>query len=48
VIKKLNNKDNYIIQESEFSFLNINIENNGKMLVGEFHTNEGSFELNET
>ncbi len=41
----------YVIQESEFGFLNINIENNGKTIVGEFHTNEGNiidhFELNE-
>lgn len=41
----------HVIQESEFGFLNINIENNGKTLVGEFYTNEGDlvdyFELNE-
>jgi hypothetical protein len=41
----------YVIQESKFGFLNINLENNGKTMVGEFHTNEGNiidhFELNE-
>ena len=41
----------YVIQESKFGFLNMNLENNGKTLVGEFHTNEGiiidHFELNE-
>jgi hypothetical protein len=31
----------YVIQESKFGFLNINLENNGKKLVGQFHTNEG-------
>ena len=41
----------YIIQESEFCFLNMDIENNGKVILGEFQTNEGNmidhFELNE-
>jgi Calcineurin-like phosphoesterase len=41
----------YVIQESEFGFLNINIENNGKTLIGEFHSNKGNiidhFELEE-
>ena len=31
----------YVIQESQFGFLNIQIENNGKTLIGEFQTNEG-------
>jgi hypothetical protein len=31
----------YVIQDSKFGFLNINIENNGKILVGQFHTNDG-------
>ena len=41
----------YIIQESEFCFLNMDIEKNGKVILGEFQTNEGNiidhFELNE-
>ena len=41
----------YVIHESQFVFLNINIENNDKTIVREFHTNEGNiidhFELNE-
>jgi Calcineurin-like phosphoesterase len=31
----------YVVQESEFGFLNIIIENGGKTLVGEFLTNDG-------
>lgn len=31
----------YVVQESEFGFLNIMIENGGKTLVGEFRTNDG-------
>jgi Calcineurin-like phosphoesterase len=31
----------YVIQDSKFGFLNIDIENNGKILVGQFHTNDG-------
>ena len=31
----------YVIQESQFGFLNIQIENNGKTLIGEFQTNDG-------
>jgi hypothetical protein len=31
----------YVIQDSKFGFLNIYIENNGKILVGQFHTNDG-------
>jgi predicted phosphodiesterase len=46
------NPDYYVIQESEFGFLNVKIENDGKKLVGEFHTNKGkimdTFVLNET
>jgi hypothetical protein len=32
----------YVIQESKYGFLNVKIENNGKTLVGEFHTNDGN------
>ena len=42
----------YVFQESKFGFLEIEIENNGKTLVGQFHTNEGKvadqFTLNDT
>ena len=45
------NKEYSIIQESKFGFLNINIENNGKKILGEFYTNERNiidhFELKE-
>jgi hypothetical protein len=44
--------DFYVIQESQFGFLNVKIENNGKTLMGEFHTNNGQvidyFKLNKT
>jgi hypothetical protein len=44
--------DFYVIQVSEFGFLNIEIENKGKTLVGAFHANDGGiidqFKLNET
>ncbi|MFB5600743.1 MAG: metallophosphoesterase [Nitrososphaeraceae archaeon] len=44
--------DYYVIQESEYGFLNVKIENNGKKLIGEFHSNKGdiidTFVLNET
>ncbi|MGD1836838.1 MAG: metallophosphoesterase [Nitrososphaeraceae archaeon] len=33
--------DYYVIQESTYGFLNIAIEDDGKTLVGEFHTNDG-------
>ena len=40
----------YVVQQSKFGFLNVKIENNGKTLVGEFHTNNGKiidhFKLN--
>ena len=40
----------YAVQESKFGFLNIKIQNNGKTLVAEFLTNDGSvldhFKLN--
>ncbi|MDX1372329.1 MAG: metallophosphoesterase [Nitrososphaeraceae archaeon] len=46
------NPDYYVIQESEYGFLNVKLDNNGKKLVGEFHTNKGeildTFILNET
>lgn len=46
------NPDYYVIQESEYGFLNVKLDNNGKKLVGEFHTNKGeildTFTLNET
>ncbi|HET8793003.1 MAG TPA: metallophosphoesterase [Nitrososphaeraceae archaeon] len=42
----------YVIQDSKFGFLNVNLENNGKTLVGQFHTNTGQiidhFRLNKT
>ena len=42
----------YVIQDSKFGFLNVEIENNGKTLVGTFHANDGNiidcFKLNET
>ena len=44
--------DFYVIQVSKFGFLNIEIENKGKTLVGAFHANDGGiidqFKLNET
>ena len=33
-------EDYYIIQEEEYGFLNLKLENNGKTLVGEFRTGE--------
>ncbi len=39
-------------RESQFGFLNVKIENNGKTLIGEFLTNNGEvidyFKLNKT
>ena len=44
--------DFYVVQASKFGFLNIEIENKGKTLVGTFHSNDGDiidhFKLNET
>ena len=45
-------EDYYIIQDNdEFGFLDLKLENNGKTIVGEFHTNEGDiidyFELKQ-
>ena len=44
--------DFYVVQESQFGFLNVKIENNDKSLMGEFHTNNGEvidyFKLNKT
>ena len=44
--------DFYVVQESQFGFLNVKIENNGKTLIGEFLTNNGEvidyFKLNKT
>ena len=41
----------YVVQQSKFGFLNIDIKNNGKTLVGQFHTNDGKiadqFTLND-
>ncbi|HJT84067.1 MAG TPA: metallophosphoesterase [Nitrososphaeraceae archaeon] len=43
--------DFYVVQESKFGFLNMELENNGKTLIGTFHSNDGeiidNFELNE-
>ncbi|MFB5600927.1 MAG: metallophosphoesterase family protein [Nitrososphaeraceae archaeon] len=33
--------DFYVVQESKFGFLNIEIENNGKTLMVKFHSNDG-------
>ena len=33
--------DFYVLQESQFGFLNVKIENNAKTLIGEFLTNNG-------
>ena len=42
----------YVIQESKFGFLKIEIENDGKRLIGQFHTNDGKivdqFTVNDT
>ena len=42
----------YVLQESQFGYLNVKIENNGKTLMGEFFTNNGEvidyFKLNKT
>ncbi len=37
----MENYDFYVRQESKFGFLEIEIENNGKTLSGQFHTNDG-------
>ena len=41
-----------LFRHSKFGFLNVEIENNGKTLVGTFHANDGKiidhFKLNET
>jgi hypothetical protein len=34
-------EDYYIIQKEKYGFLNLKLENNGKTIVGEFHTNNG-------
>ena len=36
----IDHEDYYIIQEEEYGFLNLKLENNGKTLVGEFRTGE--------
>jgi hypothetical protein len=45
----IDKEDYYVIQKERYGFLNLKLENNGKTLVGEFHTNKGkildSFEL---
>ena len=42
----------YVLQESKFGFLEIKVKNDGKRLVGQFHTNDGKvvdqFTLNDT
>jgi hypothetical protein len=45
-------EDYYIIQDDDdFGFLDLKLENNGKTIIGEFHTNEGDiidhFELKQ-
>jgi hypothetical protein len=32
-------EDYYIIQKEKYGFLNLKLENNGKTIIGEFHTN---------
>jgi hypothetical protein len=32
-------EDYFVIQKEKYGFLNLKLENNGKPLVGEFHTN---------
>jgi hypothetical protein len=45
-------EDYYIIQKDRHGFLNLKLENNGKIIVGEFHTNKGkildNFELTKS
>ena len=45
-------KTNLLFKIVTFGFLNVEIENNGKTLVGTFHANDGNiidrFKLNET
>ena len=45
-------EDYYIIQKERYGFLNLKLENNGKTIVGEFHTNKGkildNFELTKS
>ena len=39
-LQQINEKeDYYIIQKERYGFLNLKLENNGKTIVGEFHTN---------
>jgi len=48
----IDKEDYYIIQKERYGFLNLKLENNGKTIVGEFHTNKGkildSFELTKS
>ena len=38
----IDKEDYYVIQnDEEYGFLNLKLENNGKTIVGEFHTNKG-------
>ena len=32
-------EDYYTIQKEKYGFLNLKLENNGKTIIGEFHTN---------
>ncbi len=45
-------EDYYIIQKEKYGFLNLKLVNNGRSIVGEFHTNKGkildSFELKKS
>jgi Calcineurin-like phosphoesterase len=36
----IDNEDYYIIQEEEYGFLNLKLENEGKTLIGEFHAGD--------
>ena len=37
----IDKEDYYIIQKERYGFLNLKLANNGKNIVGEFHTNKG-------
>ena len=37
----IDKEDYYVIQKERYGFLNLKLENNGKTIVGEFHSNKG-------